>query len=243
MKRAYFLIAVVLLVATNLQAQVEKRELFFKLSDYFLKRHVYTGLVNYKYSADNSGEIELLHKTIAEIDLTGASPIEKKAFYVNAYNLLVIYQITKSYPLSRPLDKEGFFDKTSYMVAGQSLTLNELESMMLKTYKDPRFHFVLACGAMSCPKLHNLAYTPENIETLMDERTRLALNDDNFTQVSSDRKSIGLSKIFEWYKSDFEQNGQSTIGFINKHRTVKISNDSKIEYYEYDWTLNERKKS
>lgn len=243
MKRAYILIAVVLLVSTNLHAQVDKRELFFKLSDYFLKRHVYKGLVNYQYSSENSGEVDLLHKTIGEIDLTGASPTEKKAFYVNSYNLLVIYQITKSYPLSRPLDKEGFFDKTSYKVAGEDLTLNQLESMMLKTYNDPRFHFVLACGAMSCPKLHNLAYKPGDIEKLMDERTKLALNDDTFTQVLDDKESAGISKIFEWYKADFEQNGQSTVDFINKYRTEKIPTNYKVQYYEYDWTLNERKKS
>lgn len=243
MKKIYLLLVSLLFVSISLQAQADKRELFFKLSDYFLKRHVYKGLVNYQYAAENSGEIDLLHKTIGEIDLTGASSKEKKAFYVNAYNLLVIYQITKSYPLERPLDKEGFFDKTSYKVAGEEINLNQLESLMLKTYNDARFHFVLACGAMSCPKLHNLAYKPSNIDKLMDERTKLALNDENFTQVASGKGSAGLSKIFEWYKSDFEQDGQSTIDFINKYRADKIPASYTIVYYEYDWTLNERKKS
>lgn len=219
----------------------EKLELFFKLSDYFLKRHVYKGLVNYQYSSRNFGEIDLLHKTIMEVDLSNASPEDKKAFYVNAYNILVIHQVTTSYPIARPLDKEGFFDGTYYEVAGEKLTLNELESgKMLRIYEDSRFHFVLACGAISCPPLHNLAYMPGNVEELMEERTRLTLNDDNFIMLDKDSKTVRVSKIFEWYKTDFGGTPKSTIDFINKYREEKIPADYKLETYEYDWTLNER---
>ena len=150
---ARFITAVLLLVSTTItHAQSsEKLELFFKLSDYFLKRHVYKGLVNYQYSSKNSAEIELLHKTAGEVDLSNATTSERKAFYINAYNVLVIYQVTKAYPLARPLDKDGFFDKTSYLVAGEQLTLNDLESKKIleSNGNDPRFHFVLACAAIS----------------------------------------------------------------------------------------------
>ncbi|MEP5613441.1 MAG: DUF547 domain-containing protein [Cyclobacteriaceae bacterium] len=242
-KKAGFLMVVFLCTSfASVHAQTnEKLELFFKLSDYFLKRHVYKGLVNYEYSSKNSGEIDLLHQTIKEVDLTGATPEEKKAFYVNAYNILVIYQVTTSYPLARPLDKEGFFDGTTYNVAGEMLNLNELESgRMLRVYEDPRFHFVLACGAISCPPLHNLAYMPNGIEELMEERTRLALNNDDFIYLDKASKSVKVSKIFEWYKEDFGGTAKSTIDFINKYREEKIPSDYSLETYEYDWTLNER---
>ena len=222
------------------QAQPEKLTLFFKLSDYFLKRHVYKGLVNYKYSRDNSREIDLLQKTIAEIDLSSASDSERKAFMINAYNLLVIYQVTQNYPLAKPLDKEGFFDVTTFAIAGEQLTLNQLESKMIAEFKDPRFHFVLACAAMSCPKLYNLAYKPDNLEQLMEERTSLALNDKDFTRVNASTNQISLCKIFEWYKKDFEMEG-TTIEFVNKYLDSKISTNYRVSYYEYDWTLNERK--
>ena len=48
---------------------------------------------------------------------------------------------------------------------------------------------------MSCPKLYNLAYKADNVEQLMDERTRMALNDDTFTQVKSDQSQVSLSKF------------------------------------------------
>ncbi len=240
-----FITAVVLVTSiTTLQAQSsDKLELFFKLSDYFLKRHVYNGLVNYQYSSKNSAEIELLHQTAKEIDLSKATPSEKKAFYINAYNILVIYQVTKAYPLARPLDKEGFFDKISYSIAGEQLTLNELESKRIleDNDNDPRFHFVLACAAISCPRLYNLAYKPENVDELMDERTNLALNDDSFIYLDKQSKTVMVSKIFEWYMSDFNRNGDNIIDFINKYRIEKVPSNYKVDYYEYDWTLNERK--
>lgn len=239
-KKAGFLLIVFLLTSISTFAQnADKLELFFKLSDYFLKRHVYKGLVNYQYSSRNSGEIELLYKTISEVDLTGASDSEKKSFYVNAYNILVIYQVTSSYPLARPLDKEGFFDATYHSVAGERLSLDELESSkMLKAYNDPRFHFVLACAAISCPKLYNLAFKPENIDQLLDDRTRSALNDDGFLIVDNANKTVKISQIFDWYKSDF--GNEPILDFINRYRDTKIPSDYRIEYYEYDWTLNER---
>ena len=61
------------------------------------------------------------------MDLSSASAESKKAFYINAYNLIVIYQVSKFYPLKSPLDKSGFFDKVKHQVAGEALTLNALE--------------------------------------------------------------------------------------------------------------------
>ncbi|MEM6360586.1 MAG: DUF547 domain-containing protein, partial [Bacteroidota bacterium] len=48
----------------------------------------------------------------------------KNAFFVNAYNLIVIYQVAKFYPLKSPLDRSGFFDRVKHTVAGESITLN-----------------------------------------------------------------------------------------------------------------------
>lgn len=240
--KANLFLLIFILTGIIAQAQSQdKLELFFKLSDYFLKRHVYKGLVNYQYSSKNSAEIELLHKTIQEVDLSAASDVEKKAFYVNAYNILVIYQVTQSYPLARPLDKEGFFDASYHDVAGERLTLNELETnKMLDVYNDPRFHFVLACAAISCPKLYNLAYQPQNVDELLEERTTLALNDDAFIVVDDATRTVKISQIFEWYKADFEKSGTSTLDFINQYRTSKIPTNYTIEFYQYDWKLNER---
>jgi len=50
--------------------------------------------------------------------------------------------------------------------------------------------------------------------------------------------NIKLSKIFKWFKKDFEQNG-SLIDFFNQYSEVSISNGAKKSYKDYNWDLND----
>ncbi|GAA0891274.1 hypothetical protein GCM10009122_09530 [Fulvivirga kasyanovii] len=215
---------------------------FFKQSDTFFKKYVQNGKVAYKTINSQFSEIESLYKTIGEADLSAASDTEAKAFYINAYNLIVIYQVSKYYPLKSPLDQSGFFDKVKHTVAGTSMTLNFLEiKKLILAYKDPRIHFALACAAVSCPPLADFAYMPGQLDQQLDTRTKLALNDPVWLKVRPDQKKVQLSKIFEWYHKDFVMGGESSVlEFINKYRTKNIPTSYAIAYYEYDWSLNER---
>jgi len=48
-----------------------------------------------------------------------------------------------------------------------------------------------------------------------------------------------ISKIFDWYKKDFTQNGMSVLEWINQYRNQKIPSGYSLGYYEYNWSLNE----
>lgn len=244
MKRiAFAIIAMIFLIPSNLKAQPdEKLNLFFKLSDYYFGKYVYQGKVDYRYASSYSKEIDALYEMMGEVDLSNASKNERIAFCINAYNLLVIYQVAKSYPINNPLDQEGFFDKNQHLVAGQLITLDQLEKdQMIKVFKDARFHFVLACAAVSCPELANFAYKPGNVESLLQQRTIKAINDNNFIRVDNASKKVKLSKIFEWYAGDFGGSEPKILEYINGFRNSKIPTDYQVEYYEYNWSLNEKK--
>ena len=220
----------------------EKLNLFFKLSDYYLSKYVYKGMVDYRYASSYSKEIDALYQLIGEVDLSSATKSEEIAFCINAYNILVIYQVAKSYPLTNPLDQEGFFDKNEHTVAGMNVTLNQLEiNQMLRKFEDARFHFVLACAAKSCPELANFAYKPNNVESLLNERASMVLNSDEFIRVDADNSKVQISKIFEWYASDFGSTSDEILNYINEFREEKIPSNYTVEYYEYDWNLNEKK--
>lgn len=211
-------------------------------SNVFFAKYVENGSVAYPKIKSQISDIENLYKQLGEMSLVGADNNSKKAFYINAYNIIVIYWVAKHYPLKSPLDHSGFFDKVKHVVAGESLTLNALEiKRLLQPYKDARFHFALACAAKSCPPLASFSYTPEKVDQQVDERTKLALNDKEWIKVFPNQKRVELSKIFEWYKVDFNVDGQSSIEWINKYRKEKIPNTYGVGYYEYDWELNEKK--
>ncbi len=214
---------------------------FFNGSNTFFERYVRSGKVDYALVKKNFSHVDVLYKQIGEEDLSQASLEEKKAFYINAYNIIVIYQVSKYYPLKSALDQSGFFDKVKHKVSGEMLSLNALEiKKLLIPFKDPRIHFVLACAAISCPPLASFSYHPENLEQNLEKRTIGAINDPNFIRVSSQNKEAQISQIFKWYKKDFDNNSGSVLTFINKYKKTAISSDYKISYYEYNWSLNKQ---
>lgn len=214
---------------------------FFDEADTFLKKYVENGKVHYQKINKDIDVITRLYNDIGAMDISSVKPETKKAFFINAYNLIVIYQVAKYYPLKSPLDRSGFFDRVKHSVAGESITLNALEiKKLVLTYKDPRIHFALACAAKSCPPLASFAYLPAQLDKQLDTRTKLSLNDKSWLKVSANSKQASLSKIFDWYKKDFTMNGEGTvIEFINKYRNSPIPNSYSVTYYEYDWGLNE----
>ena len=213
---------------------------FFKDSDTFFKKYVAGGSVSYASVKKNITEIDGLYKQIGAMSLSNENEITKKAFYINAYNIIVIYWVAKHYPLKSPLDDSGFFDKVKHKVAGEDLTLNALEiKKLLLTYKDARIHFALACAARSCPPLASFAYLPDQMEKQLTDRTMQALNNPNWLKVQAGKKKVELSKIFEWYNKDFTTGGKSLIEWVNQYRTEKIPASYSVGYYEYDWALND----
>ena len=114
---------------------------FLKKTDTFFKKYVNNGSVAYKSIVKNLPEIEGLYTEVGSADLSGIDDNTKKSFYINAYNIAVIYWVVKHYPLKSPLDDSGFFDKVKHKIAGEDMTLNSLEiKKLLLAYKDARIH-------------------------------------------------------------------------------------------------------
>jgi predicted ATPase len=214
---------------------------FTTLADNFFKKYVSNGQIAYSKIKQNNTEIEELYKQIADIHLNGLDNNSKKAFYINSYNLIAIYEVTKHYPLKSPMDVKGFFDNVLHTVAGEKMTLNDLEiKKLLQPYKDARFHFALVCAARSCPLLPSFAFQAEGLDQQLTERAKLALNNKEWVKVYPNQKKAELSKIFEWYRADFTTEGKTSVDWINQFRKEKIPNNFAVGYYEYDWALNER---
>lgn len=212
---------------------------FYEEVDQFLKKYTSNGSVSYNKISNSLPEVTRLYNNIGNIDLSKATDNQKQAFYINAYNMVVIYQVAKYFPLKSPMDQSGFFDKVKHKIAGEMITLNALEIIkLLRVYKEPKFHFALACAARGCPKLANFAYFPDNIGQQLDQRTRLSINDDYFIRVNHQKKTVDLSMIFKWYNKDFTMNGQTVLAFVNKYRKNKIPDSYRVDHYEYDWSLN-----
>lgn len=213
--------------------------LFEEMDDFF-KEHVKNGLVDYTSIAKDPSEINQLVEQLKSIDLSNREPNYKKAFWINAYNLLTIQKILKDYPTTSPLKINSFFETKNIKVAGEKMSLKYLEKQKLfAQFPDNRLHFVLVCAAIDCPKLKKGAFFPETLDAQIDKRLKVVLNDPQFVKIDRSISCIQLSEIFRWYNADFEKDGIRD--FINNYRKVKLPLDYKIKYYDYNWALNDVK--
>lgn len=229
---------VIMLLFISVKGVSQSTEVFFKKANIFFNTYVKDGKVAYAKLHQDTKDLNELLDIGKSISVSKEDALVYQAFWINAYNLSVIKGIIDHYPTNSPLDNAGFFDKTMHKIGGKDITLNDIEHKLLRAqFKDPRFHFVLVCGAIGCPPLINEAYLPKTLGEQMDVQTKIALNG-NFLMVNTKKKRVEASQIMEWYKEDFTMNGTSEIDFINKYRIDKIPNNFKIRYFTYNWKLN-----
>lgn len=205
------------------------------------------GSVNYK------GFIEEKEKFILYLNYLSSNPPKKEdkesvklAYWINAYNAFTIKLIIDNYPLESITDLHpliyipGFntvWHREFFKIGGQDYNLDKIEHEILrKQFKEARIHFAINCASKSCPKLRNEAYNAYELEEQLTAQTKEFLSDKSKNVLEV--KKVRLSKIFSWFRSDFEQNG-SLISFINKYADVRISENAEISFLPYNWTLNE----
>jgi hypothetical protein len=228
-----------LIFTATLETKAQSIETFFEKSDIFFKKNVKNNKVDYDGIKAKPEQLNEALTIASNIDLTSESKFNVKAFWINAYNLSVIKGIVSKYPIKSALDIVGFFDKETYTIAKQTLTLNDLENNKLrKAFTDPYIHFALVCGANGCPPLISEAYLPETLNEQMHDQAGLALNNPTFVRINPATKTVEISQIFEWYKEDFLADYKKQLDFINLFRENKIDDSYKVVFYNYDWTLN-----
>ncbi|NJB83093.1 DUF547 domain-containing protein [Wenyingzhuangia aestuarii] len=229
-------IFIVLFIATTALTNAQNHTAeFFKKADSFFKSYVDNGKVVYQKLADDDSDLKEIIEISNQISIDIDHKNLYKSFWINVYNLGVIEQVVENYPVNSPMAIPGFFDGNKRYLGGIKITLNDIENKLLRAnFKEPRFHFVLVCGAVSCPPIVNYAYTPEQLENQLATQTKLALNNSDFIRNTNGKTAI--SEIFSWYKEDFGTSKNNIVTFINKYRTQKIN--TSFDYYAYNWQLN-----
>ena len=210
---------------------------------YFAKFVDENGNVNYGAIKRNPLEIKALVKRYETADAKLLTDADREAFYLNAYNIMVISEVAARYPVESVQKIPGFFDKNLVTVAGEKMTLNDLEAKKLRDpFHDPRVHFALVCGAKGCPRLNRQAFVGNQVDAQLTVQARKVLQDPKFTRVNEATKKVLISQIFKWYEADFKATGKTGLAYINQYRDSKaIPATYAVDYYAYDWALNDRK--
>ncbi|MCP1339970.1 DUF547 domain-containing protein [Idiomarina sp. M1R2S28] len=178
---------------------------------------------------------------------------QKLAFLINAYNgftlQLIIDNIDKfeSGEADSIRDLGGLFaspwEKSFFTLLGEKRTLDWVEHEKIRgDFDEPRIHASLVCAAVNCPKLRAEAFTGESLETQLEDQMVTFLNDRDKNGI--DDKGIYLSKIFDWYREDFDglkdylrsYRGALSYGSSSSDNMNFQSLD--IRFVDYNWKLN-----
>ncbi len=213
-----------------------------KLFDNIVKNHVIDGVVDYPAIAEDSTFNQYLEQ-LANPPAT-QSRDEQLAFWINGYNALAIHGILDGLSPSTFFGRIGYFKNAKYAIGGRSITLNDLERKIIIPYNEPRIHFAINCASASCPKLVSYAYSAQQLDQQLDTVTRNFINDSTRNRFDRQNKVAHLSKIFDWFKKDFEQHSGSVqkyvAQFVNDPKLAKELNSEqyRIKFLKYDWSLN-----
>lgn len=205
-----------------------------------LQKNVNTnGDVNYKAFLQDKATLEeyltLLQKNSPAKNW---SKNQKLAYYINLYNAGTVKLIVDNYPTKSIKDIKSPWDKDVVAIGDKMYSLGYIEHKVLRKMNEPRIHFAINCASYSCPKLVNKAFLANTMDAQLETAAKDFISDKKRNKISAN--DIQLSEIFKWFKSDFTES-TSLIGFINKYATVKIAEDARVKYIDYNWSLNEAK--
>ncbi|RVU46863.1 DUF547 domain-containing protein [Lujinxingia sediminis] len=204
------------------------------------------GQVDYaRWHASEEGRRRLSQvvESIGQANVEGKSADARLAFYINAYNALVLNAVLERWPVESVMKAEGFFDTAKHRVAGQSLTLDELEhSRVIRAqFNEPRIHFVLVCAAKSCPRLRQDPMRAATLERQLDAAAR------EFVPAATRRTEAGVetSQLFNWFAEDFVKSAGSVQAYLlryvrNTELREALEAGAPVSFSEYDWAINAR---
>ncbi len=217
------------------------------LNEYLVVRPEGNGFRYAQVSAGDQKKLKDYLATLTAIDPHTLSKAEQKAYWINLYNALTVNLILDNYPLESITDigpwySFGPWDMEITRVAGQDLTLNDIEHRILRPlWQDERIHYAVNCASIGCPDLAEQAFTAQNTDPMLNALARRFVQQQKGVSLAGGR--LTASRIYEWYQTDFTDQGDS--GVIVYLRTVvppalarQLRQYNGRIQYQYNWALN-----
>jgi len=210
-----------------------------------------------------------LRRFVATLGTTGpkttpdrfATEPERLAYYINAYNALVMLGVVDNWPITSVQDVQGWLDPRAgfgffyglrFPLDGGEISLYALENQVIRGFLDARIHAAINCASKSCPSLAAHAFEGATLDDQLDEVTRDFCSREPHVHVDTEAQEIQLSAIFQWYRADFEEHARrlgrpaTILDFIIAFAAPDVSSelerardaDFEVVFRPYDWTLN-----
>src|SRR5262245_3567661 len=236
--------------------------------DQVLDLYVRDGLVYYRALKSDRRLLDGYISSLGDVSLASASPAEQMAFWLNAYNAIVLRTVIDSYPTRQRSNEyparsirqiPGAFETMKHQVAGKSVTLDQIEQTILPGFSDPRLFLALGRGAVGSGRLRSEAYDPETIERQLAEAASECVSHAQCMVIDRTANRLSVSSVFSWRSKEFAAAygekappafgtrspiERAIIAFVEPRLTAMekdflAKNDFKVEFSKFDWSLND----
>lgn len=224
-----------------------------------IEQYVHGGKVNYRGIINN--ELPNFRSMVAGLEKVSESEYakwkneQKMSFWINAYNIGAVELVLGHYPLKRSLGLQAFrypansiqqipdvWNQEILMILGKKVSLNYIENEILrKEFQDPRVHFSIVCASLGCPALRDEPYVFDRLDSQLNDAVVKFIQDHRKASYDAGNNTLYVSPVFKWFKKDFEKAG-GVVAFVKRYMPseARLSDDARIQWLDYDWSLNEQ---
>ncbi len=251
-------------IAQESPAESAKRKSFDQLLDV----NVRNGDVYYRALKAERARLDGFVNQNATTAVDKLSKDEQLAFWLNAYNAIVLDTVIAHYPIQgRSADYpaksirqvSGAFERLPHRVAGRTLTLDQIEQTVLAAFNDPRVFFALGRGAAGSGRLRSEAFVPARLEEQLAEVAAECVTRAQCARIDRDADQVHVSSIFSWRSKEFiaayaekappvfasrSPIERAVVAYIYpkllpSERALVEKNTFKLVFTPFDWTLND----
>jgi len=237
--------------------------------DVILDTYVREGLVYYRALRSERGRLDnyTSNLDVPAAALEGWSPAEQAAFWLNAYNALVLRTVVNAYPIRGTAAQypsnsiqhvPGAFAAKRHRVAGRLWSLDDIEKQVLPTFNDPRMFFAIGRGSLGGGRLRSEAFTAKRIEQQLASVAAECVSRNECFRYDPAADRIEISPIFGWRQGEFTRAWPGDAVVFAKRSPIELAvlhmvmphvlpsearglkaNTFTVAYSEYDWRLND----
>jgi hypothetical protein len=162
-------------------------------------------------------------ETIHPAQIMAMDDAEKKAFWINTYNLCTLKLIIDNYPIkpkwymilyptSSIMQISNPWTKNYFKVQGLEYNLQEIErELLLERFGDPRICFALSNATRGGALLRKEAYRAQTFNAQIDDQIRKYLSGPNGLKWDNDKKILYISNIFNMHRDIFLKSSYAEI--------------------------------
>lgn len=195
--------------ARPLQAQTDPYTPMERLLDVYVR----DGLV---YYAALKAERANLDRFVTSLDqaawVATASTPDQKAFWINAYNALVLRTVINAYPINGRAPEypavsiaqvPGAFDTVRHRVAGRLLTLQEMELSVIAGFGDARMLLALGRGTLGSGRLRSEPYRGAVLDAQLNDAVKEFVTRADAFRINRTTGSVEVTPFFSWREQEF----------------------------------------